>query len=87
MDVKFRLTTMKPLHAQWVVDFYNEMTTCKGSKIIESGWRAAGISDAIRLGSKGLPPIDPFQAIDPLLEKKRSRRIQTTTSNMWIDHR
>ena len=69
VDVKFRLTTMKPLHAQWVVDFYNEMTTCKGSKIIESGWRAAGISDAIRLGSKGLPPIDPFQAIDPLLEK------------------
>ena len=47
MDVKFRLTTMKPLHAQWVVDFYNEMTTCKGSKIIESGWRAAGISDTI----------------------------------------
>ena len=87
VDAKFRLTTMKRLHAQWVVDFYNEMTTCKGNKIIESGWRAAGISDAIRLGSKGLPPIDPFQAIDPLLEKKRNRRIQTTTSNMWIDHR
>ena len=87
VDVKFRLTTMKPLHAQWVVDFYNKMTTCKGSKIIESGWRAAGISNAIQLGSKGLPPIDTFQAIDPLLEKKCSRRIQTTTSNIWIDHR
>ena len=36
-DAKFRLTTMKPLHAQWVVDFYNEMTTSKGSTIIESG--------------------------------------------------
>ena len=67
VDVKFRLTTMKPLHAQWVVDFYNEMTTSKGSTITESGWRAAGISDAIRLGSKELLPIDPFRDIDPLL--------------------
>ena len=73
VDVKFRLTTMKPLHAQWVVDFYNEMTTSKGNTIIEIGWRAAGISDAIRLGSKELPPIDPFQDIDPLLEKNASK--------------
>ena len=73
VDVKFRLTTMKPLHAQWVVDFYNEMTASKGSTIIESGLRAAGISDAIRLGSKELPPIDPFQDIDPLLEKNASK--------------
>ena len=49
VDVKFRLTTMKSLHAQWVLDFYNKMATCKGSKIIESGWRAAGISDGTGL--------------------------------------
>ena len=73
LDVKFRLTTMKPLHAQWVVDFYNEMTTSKGSTIIESGWKTSGISDAIRLGSKELPPIDPFQDIDLLLEKNASK--------------
>ena len=24
VDVKLRLTTLKPLHAQWVVDFYNK---------------------------------------------------------------
>lgn len=68
VDVKLRLTTLKPLHAQWVVDFYDEMTTSKGKSIIESGWRAAGITDAIQLGSKNLPPIDPFQEIDPLCE-------------------
>ena len=73
VDVKFRLTTLKPLLAQWVVGFFNEMTTSKRSTIIESGWRAAGISDAIRLGSKELPPIDPFQDIDPLLEKNASK--------------
>jgi hypothetical protein len=67
VDVKLRLSTLKPLHAQWVVDFYNEMTSSKGKSIIEGGWRAAGITDAIRLGSKNLPPIDPFHDIDPLL--------------------
>ena len=73
VDAKFRLTTMKSLHAQWVVDFYNEMTTSKGSTIIESGWRAAGISDAIQLGNKELLPNDPFRDIDPLLEKNASK--------------
>ena len=36
-------------------------------EIIESGWRAAGILDALRLGSSKLPSIDPFEDIDPLL--------------------
>ena len=75
---------MKPLHAQWVVDFYNEMTTSKGSTIIESGWRAAGISDAIRLGSKELPPTDPFSGHRSVTREKRIKRTQTITSNMWI---
>ena len=57
VDVKPCLTTLKPLHAQQVVDFYNEMTTVKGKHIIESGWAAAGITDAIR------PAIDLFYEI------------------------
>ena len=65
VNVKLRLTALKPLHAHWIVDFYNEMTTVKRKPIIESGWRAAGITDAIRIGSKNLPAIDPFQEIDP----------------------
>ena len=44
------------------------MTTAKGKYIIESGWRAAGITDAIRLGSKSLPAVDLFHDIDPLLD-------------------
>ena len=65
------------------------MTTCKGSKIIESGWRAAGISDAIRLGNKGLPPIDPFQAIDPLLEKNTAEEYKQLQAicGLTIDER
>ena len=68
VDVNLRLTTLKPLHAHWVVNFYTEMTTVKGNHIIESGWRGAGTTSAIRLSSKNLPAIDPFHDIDPLLD-------------------
>ena len=38
--------------------------------------RAAGISDAVKLGSSKLPPIDPFHEIDPMLgdESESSNR-------------
>lgn len=65
--IKLKLSLLKPLHAAWIVDFYNEMTSVKGKEIIASGWRSAGITDAIRLGTKELPPIDPFHDIDPLV--------------------
>ena len=32
VNVKLQLTTLKPPHTQWVVDFYNEMTSSKGKK-------------------------------------------------------
>ena len=41
---------MKPLHAGWIVDFYNLLTTAQGKEIIDSGWKVAGIADAIRVG-------------------------------------
>ena len=43
------------------------MTTSKGKEIIDSGWKAAGISDAVKLGSSKLPPIDHFHDIDRML--------------------
>ena len=43
------------------------MTTSKGKEIIDRGWKDAGISDAVKLGSSKLPPIDPFHDIDPML--------------------
>ena len=50
------------------------MTTSKGKEIIDSGWKAAGISDAVKLGSSKLPPIDPFHDIDPMLgDESKSR--------------
>ena len=67
IDVKFKLTTIKPLYAKWLVEYYNEMTSESGSKVIVSGWKASGIFDAVEMGSSVLPSIDPFQDISPLI--------------------
>ena len=36
IEVKLKLSLIKPIHAAWVVDFYNHMTTAKGVEIITS---------------------------------------------------
>ena len=76
VDVTLCLSTLKALHAQWIVDFYNEITTVKGNHIIESGWRAAGITDTIHPGSKSLSEIDPLYDIDYLLDGNTTERQQ-----------
>ena len=62
-DIKFTHTMIKPLHAQWLVEFYNEMTSESGSTVIVNGWKASGIYDGLKMGSSNLPSIDPFQDI------------------------
>ena len=46
--IEFRLTTLKPLHAKWLVEYYNEIASENGSSVIINGWKAAGIYDAIK---------------------------------------
>ena len=55
------------MYARWTLDFYKEMTTPNDVEIIESGWRASGMKDAIRFDSKGLPLIDSFESIEHLI--------------------
>ena len=71
VDVKLWLSVMKPVDAHWMVELYNHMTTGEG-KNIESGWRTAGVQDAIKLGLRTLPSVDPFSDIDPMLDDPRS---------------
>ena len=80
IEVKLKLSLIKPIHAAWVVDFYNHMTTAKGVEIITSGWRTVGILDAIELGSSALPSIDPFDDIDPLL----STQLEDNCNNVGV---
>ena len=69
IEVKLQLSTLKPLHAQWIVDIYNYLTSEKGQEVIANGWRSAGITEAISVRSQGLSSLDPFQSIHPLDEE------------------
>ena len=60
VEVDFRLTSIKPLHAWWIVGMYNFLTSEKGSLVIEKGWEKAGITGLLD-GSTEMPSEDPFE--------------------------
>ena len=47
IDIKLLLSLLKLLHAEWLVDIYNHMTSGPANKTIDSGWASSGIEDAI----------------------------------------
>ena len=55
---------MKPLHAWWLIDCYNQLTSSQGKEIILADWRASGISAVVEDGLIDFA-IDPFNEIDP----------------------
>ena len=59
IQVDFRLSRIKPLHATWLIALYNYLTSSKGKDIIQKGWKKAGISGLLD-GTPVLPPEDPF---------------------------
>ena len=67
VNIKFQLSKMKPLHAGWLIETYNELSSDEGKQVIISGWRAAGITKAIERGLEGFSArhIDPFYDLDP----------------------
>ena len=72
VDVKLRLSVMKPVHVHWMVELYNHMVTGESKKNTESRWRAAGIQDPVKLGLKNLSTVDSFSDIYPMLDDPRS---------------
>ena len=92
IDVKLRLSVLKPLHAKWLLDAYNYLSTEAGQKIIENGWKAAGITEALSKGLSGLEPLDPFHSIDPLIQQSEiaDNEVQNVSSeqlNYFVDER
>ena len=67
IDVKIKLTNLKPLHADWLTELYNEMSESNGKEVIMSEQKAAGIIEAIEKVSTQLESPDPFSDLDPLL--------------------
>ena len=51
-----------------MVELYNQMSTAEGQKIIQSAWKASGITEAIIAGKASLQPLDPFHDINPMME-------------------
>jgi len=68
IDIPLKMSVLKPLHAHWIIDLYNYLTTSEGKEIIANGWKAAYITEALEKGKRGLEPLDPFALIDPLDE-------------------
>ena len=66
VNIQFRLTTLKPLHAKRLLEFYNQIASETSAEIILNGWKAAGIYDVLKMDATALPSLDPFQNISPL---------------------
>ena len=60
IEVDFRLTVLKPLHAQWMVNMFNFFTTDKGKEVVAKGWKRSGITSVLD-GTLLLPIEDPFE--------------------------
>ena len=78
IETKFSLTVIQPLHTKWLIEFYNHITSEKGSEIIVNGWKRSGIYDAVKNGSSSLPSIEPFYEIAPLVVTEKSNETDIT---------
>ena len=68
INIEFRLSVIKPLHAKWLVEYYNHISSEAGTEVIVNGFKLAGIYDAIRSGKSSLQSIDLFHDIAPLAD-------------------
>ena len=66
VEISLNLSIVKPLHAKWLIEMYNHVTSSEGRNDCLKGWKVAGILDAAEKGLEGLPNLDPFHDIDPL---------------------
>ena len=68
IEVSLKLSMVKPLHAKWILEVYNHMSSSEGKAICLKGWDVAGISGAVKKGLREMAHIDPFNDIDPLAD-------------------
>ena len=60
IEIDFRLTSLKPLHAQWLISMYNHLTSADaGASIIAKRMEKSGICGVLD-GSSEIPSEDPF---------------------------
>ena len=57
-----KLTIIKPLHAQWLVNMYNYLSGPTGKRVILKGWKNVGVSGLLD-STTVIPVENPFQEI------------------------
>ena len=67
IEINYRLSVLKPLHATWLISLYSHMNSPEGKEVSASSWKKSGIFEAIIMGSSKLPTLDPFDDICPLM--------------------
>lgn len=60
IEVDLKLTSLKALHANWLIELYNNLTTADGRETVLNGWKKSGVS-AVLNKEEILPPKDPFR--------------------------
>ena len=65
VEISLKLSIVKPLHAKWLTEMYNHMTSSEGRDVCLKGWKVADILNASEVLEE-LPNLDPFHDIDPL---------------------
>ena len=55
VEISLKLSIVKPLHAKWLIEMYNHMTSSEGRDICLKGWKVTGILDAAEKGLEELP--------------------------------
>ena len=56
------------MHAKWLVEYYNHISSEAVTEEIVNGFKLAGINDTIRSGKSSLQSIDPFNDIAPIAD-------------------
>ena len=75
---------LKPLHAVWLADLYNHLSSPVCVQHIAKGWGKAGISGLLD-GQMDLPPEDLFTDIELTLEiDKRSKKFMPVVHKALI---
>ena len=39
IEIPLKLSIVKPLHAKWLIEMYNEMTSADGKQVCLKGWQ------------------------------------------------
>ena len=90
LDIDLKLLVLKPLHASWLIELFDHMTSPAGTAVSLKGWEVADITDAVKKGTSGLPSLDPFHDIDPLsfipfaIEEDNSETINGEQREMYL---